>query len=187
MKRCLDVVPKLRYSMAKGDAGRIVVVGGSELYTGAPYFAGMAALRTGADLATIVCSEEAAIAIKCYSPDLMTCPYLRSELWLKRSGENPETVIQGILERTSSLLARSHALLIGPGLSRDTLMLRAAKAIVNEARRLEMPIVLDGDALTLVAESPECVANYKLAFLTPNANELLKLSSKILQKVRYPQ
>ena len=34
----------------KGDAGRIAVVGGSEEYTGSPYFAAMTALRCGACL-----------------------------------------------------------------------------------------------------------------------------------------
>jgi ATP-dependent NAD(P)H-hydrate dehydratase len=39
----------------KGDNGRIAVIGGSALYTGAPYFAAMAALKSGAELATVFC------------------------------------------------------------------------------------------------------------------------------------
>lgn len=64
-------------------------------YTGAPYFAGIAALRAvsetyypillslislkGADLAHIMCAPAAAPAIKSYAPDLMVYPILASE------------------------------------------------------------------------------------------------------------
>lgn len=52
----------------KGAAGRIAIVGGSREYTGAPYYAAMAALRGGAELATVYCHADAAPAIKAYSP-----------------------------------------------------------------------------------------------------------------------
>jgi ATP-dependent NAD(P)H-hydrate dehydratase len=39
------VIPPLRASLYKGQAGKIVVVGGSAEYTGAPYYSAMAALR----------------------------------------------------------------------------------------------------------------------------------------------
>lgn len=51
--------------------GRVGVFGGSEDYTGAPFFASISALRTGADLALVFTAEEAAPALKAYSPELM--------------------------------------------------------------------------------------------------------------------
>lgn len=62
------IAPLLDHSSYKGQHGRIGIVGGSEQYTGAPYYAGASALRTGADLATVFCAEAAAIPIKSYSP-----------------------------------------------------------------------------------------------------------------------
>ena len=50
------VVPPLTFALHKGQGGRIAVVGGSLEYTGAPYFAAMAALRTGADIAHVFCT-----------------------------------------------------------------------------------------------------------------------------------
>lgn len=51
--------------------GRVGVFGGSKDYTGAPFFASMSSLRTGADLAYVMTAEEAAPALKAYSPELM--------------------------------------------------------------------------------------------------------------------
>ena len=58
----------------KGSSGRIGVLGGSARYTGAPYYAAMASLHVGADLAFVFCADEAALAIKSYSPELMVAP-----------------------------------------------------------------------------------------------------------------
>jgi hypothetical protein len=70
-------IPLLTNSLSKGQNGRIAVVGGSKDYTGAPFYAASAALQFGADLASVFCAEEAAIPIKCYSPELMVSPYYR--------------------------------------------------------------------------------------------------------------
>lgn len=58
----------------KGSSGRIGILGGNERYTGAPYYAGMAALHVGSDLAFVFCAQEASLAIKSYSPELMVAP-----------------------------------------------------------------------------------------------------------------
>ncbi len=50
------------------------MVGGSQEYTGAPYYAAASALRSGSDLAHIFCPLEALIPIKCYSPELIVHP-----------------------------------------------------------------------------------------------------------------
>jgi NAD(P)H-hydrate repair Nnr-like enzyme with NAD(P)H-hydrate dehydratase domain len=66
-----NLFPPLSSSSHKGSHGRIAILGGSNKYTGAPYYAAQAALNCGVDLATVFCAEEAAIPIKCYSPELM--------------------------------------------------------------------------------------------------------------------
>ena len=56
----------------KGDHGKVLIVGGSKDYIGAPALAGMAALRTGCDWVTIACPEKVAWAINSMYPDLIT-------------------------------------------------------------------------------------------------------------------
>lgn len=70
------LVPKLTNGMHKGEAGRIGIIGGSLEYTGAPYYAGIAALKVGCDLVHIFCPSSAAVAIKSYSPELIVHPLL---------------------------------------------------------------------------------------------------------------
>ena len=71
----LNVVPPLDASNHKGTMGRVGVVGGSKDYCGAPYYAAVSALKFGADLSWVYCSQEAAIPIKSYSPELMVTPF----------------------------------------------------------------------------------------------------------------
>jgi hypothetical protein len=71
LRRC--ILP-LSPASHKGSSGRVGVLGGSARYTGAPYYAAMASLKTGADLAFVFCAQEAAVPIKSYSPELMVAP-----------------------------------------------------------------------------------------------------------------
>ena len=50
--------PPLSSSSHKGSHGRIAILGGSNKYTGAPYYAAQAALNCGVDLGTVFCAEE---------------------------------------------------------------------------------------------------------------------------------
>ena len=47
------VLPRRRRESHKGDYGRLLVVGGGSRYVGAPALVGLAALRSGVDLAII--------------------------------------------------------------------------------------------------------------------------------------
>lgn len=73
------IIPPLSYSKHKGDNGKIGVIGGSEEYSGAPFYAGMTALKTGADLVHIFCAPCACSSIKSYSPELIVHPSLTQD------------------------------------------------------------------------------------------------------------
>jgi NAD(P)H-hydrate epimerase len=56
----------------KGSSGRVLVVGGSETFTGAPALAALTALRMGVDLVIVAAPERAANIIASYSHSLNT-------------------------------------------------------------------------------------------------------------------
>ena len=92
------IVPKLTNDLRKGQCGRIAVFGGCFLYTGAPYFAAISALKCGADLVHVFCEKEAGNVIKSYSPELIVHPVLDTEY---------------VLEEIDKWLPRLHCVVIG--------------------------------------------------------------------------
>ena len=183
--------PALAPDRRKGQAGKIAVVGGCAEYTGAPYFAAISALRVGADLAHVFCAAAAAPVIKAYSPELIVHPYLLESTDLDdrhRDGDgdggasnsnSARLAALASFERVRAWLPRVDALVVGPGLGRDAVILETARMIVEEARALGKPIVVDADGIHLATFAPDLVRGYARATLTPNANELARLVAAV--------
>ncbi|KAF8940359.1 hypothetical protein BGZ58_006822 [Dissophora ornata] len=173
------LVPPLTANLRKGQGDHLFVLdndGRRHSYTGAPYFGGMGALRLGADLAHVICDEDAATAIKSYSPDLIVHPYIKIRTTSELQDEGEVNMIWAqTFDDISALLKRVHVLAVGPGLSRDKGMLQCAKHAIEKARELEMPIVIDADALFLIQNEPDLVQGYAKAILTPNLVEFGRL------------
>ncbi|KAF8251978.1 Ribokinase-like protein [Wilcoxina mikolae CBS 423.85] len=162
-------VPPLLDSFHKGQHGRVAVIGGSEEYSGAPFFSANASALLGADLSHVICEPQAAQVIKTYSPNLIVHPFMRQS----NCGE-PTTADQ-VAERMAGMLDRLHALVVGPGLGRDKLMQESARKIIVEAKKRRLPIVVDADGLCLVQKDPFIVHGYIQAVLTPNVMEFGRL------------
>lgn len=154
----------------KGARGRIGIVGGARDYAGAPYFAAISAMRLGADLSYVVCSKEASQSIKSYSPELIVMPILDCSDELLFSNE------------IDNLLNRLHAIVVGPGLGRQELLQRRAAILIEKAKSKSLPIILDADSIQLVCDNPSIIKSYQKALLTPNRNELLRLSKSVLKR-----
>ncbi|CAI5952538.1 unnamed protein product [Closterium sp. NIES-65] len=69
---------------------------------------------------------------------------------------------------------------IGPGLGRDSLLQECVADIMSAARQARIPMVIDADGLHLVSNQPHLIAGYPLAILTPNVNDLGRVT--IVQK-----
>lgn len=83
------IIPPLVGMGHKGSMGRIGVIGGSIDYCGAPYYSAVSALKMGADLSWVFCSDHASISIKSYSPELMVTPfYSESSLFSLAEGSS---------------------------------------------------------------------------------------------------
>jgi NAD(P)H-hydrate epimerase len=137
-----------RRTAHKGDHGRVLVVGGLAM-AGAARLAGEAALRTGAGLVTIATSAANAAVIVGSRPELIAHPLgKRADL--------------------ASLLAAADAVAIGPGLGVD----RRARRMFDQAIDSGRPIVVDADALNLLAMRPRRHADW---ILTPHPGEAGRL------------
>ncbi|RKF79334.1 ATP-dependent H-hydrate dehydratase [Golovinomyces cichoracearum] len=164
------IIPPLLSKFHKGQMGRVAVIGGCEDYTGAPYFSAIASARLGVDLSHVICEPQAALVIKTYSPDLIVHP-----LMLQSNHAGPCDSASSLAESVIKLLPRLHVLVIGPGLGRDSLMLDTCAIVIEAAKKRNMPLVLDADALTLIESNSNIIQNYTECFLTPNLVEFDRL------------
>uniref|UniRef100_K3XA99 ATP-dependent (S)-NAD(P)H-hydrate dehydratase n=1 Tax=Globisporangium ultimum (strain ATCC 200006 / CBS 805.95 / DAOM BR144) TaxID=431595 RepID=K3XA99_GLOUD len=174
------LIPALTTDWRKGQHGRVGVVGGSFEYTGAPYYAGISCLKTGADLCHLFCTEEAAIPIKSYSPELIVHPLLRSDNSLKGlEASDRENAVQAAVDKISDVFSRLDTLVVGPGLGRDAGVQEITRQLIQRAKSASLPLVLDGDALFLISLEPDVIRGYTHAILTPNAMEYARLCVSI--------
>ncbi|MCK4670713.1 MAG: NAD(P)H-hydrate dehydratase [Nanoarchaeota archaeon] len=147
-------VPSRKKESHKGENGTVLVIGGSELYVGAPALAAMAALRTGVDLVYVATTIDAAYAINSYDPSLITIKCKGSILTDKHYPE-----IEPFIEKADCIV-------IGPGIGTDKATVRLIKKIVA----LDKPKVIDADALKVLRA--EKINN---AVLTPHKGEFQAL------------
>jgi NAD(P)H-hydrate epimerase len=145
----------------RGRNGRLVVIGGGP-YTGAPALAGLAAMRSGTERATIVTPEVAAGAVRAYSPNLIVRPVGSDRF-------RPHDV-PGILEAVR--LASPGAVVLGMGAGAHPETIEALHAVI-EALAPEFPLVVDADGLAALPEGPSVHAPSRPPGLvaTPNAGE----------------
>ncbi|EMC93537.1 hypothetical protein BAUCODRAFT_244891 [Baudoinia panamericana UAMH 10762] len=165
------MIPPMLEKFHKGQLGRVAVIGGSEDYTGAPYFSAMASAKLGCDMSHVICEPGAAAVIKTYSPNIMVHPYMRQQKNLAQS----ET-IDSISEQVVAMLDRLHVVVIGPGLGRDPAMQETCARVITEARKKNVSFVLDADGLYLAQTRPDLVHGYKECILTPNVVEFGRLA-----------
>ncbi|XP_033220781.1 ATP-dependent (S)-NAD(P)H-hydrate dehydratase [Belonocnema kinseyi] len=171
VKAVRKIVPSLTNAKHKGQDGRIGIFGGSLEYTGAPYYAAMSALRVGADLAHIFCTQEAALPIKSLNPEPIVHPILDHQYAIKQ--------IKPWLERLQVIV-------IGCGLGRDEKTLKTVAELIGICRYIKKPLVIDADGLFLIAQKPGLVKDYPGVILTPNAMEFSRLSKAFLEKTVEP-
>jgi ATP-dependent NAD(P)H-hydrate dehydratase len=206
MERC--IVP-LSASSYKGSSGRVGVLGGSARYTGAPYYAAMASLKVGADLAFCFCAEEAAIPLKSYSPELMVIPVYKAStfdeavLYRPKQQQQQDTtevtkidetenddnnydkeaeqlLVKEMVEEVCSMMDKMHVLVIGPGLGRCPLVLEATAQIIRTAQsKFHLPLVIDADALFLLT-----LPKYRNNLLSNDSSVILTPNAMELKRMK---
>jgi NAD(P)H-hydrate epimerase len=146
----------------RGRNGRLVVIGGGP-YTGAPALAALAAMRAGAERATVVTPEVAAGAVRASSPNLIV-----RAIGSDRFRPND---VPGILETVRS--APPGAVVLGMGAGAHPETVDALRAVID-ALAPELPLVVDADglaALTTEGLAGPGTAPTEGLVATPNAGE----------------
>ena len=156
------VLPRRQRAAHKGDFGHVLIVGGGPGMPGAARLAGEACLRVGAGRVTLAVAPQNVAAVLAARPELMCTPLTDGQ-------------------SLGALAAHCDLIAIGPGLGQDAWASAALAAALASGK----PLVLDADALNLLASAPPSEAREWI--LTPHPGEaarLLGLSSAAVQQDR---
>jgi hydroxyethylthiazole kinase-like uncharacterized protein yjeF len=151
----------------KGKFGHVLVIGGSYGKAGAPAMASLAALRTGAGLVTAAVAQPILDSVARVTPELMTIPL--------RAGSHGEISSSNLdADTLNELLDKKTVLAIGPGLGQSQ---ETEKFLLGLLEKTNLPVVLDADALNLLAKHPEKInGRNRLLVLTPHPGEMGRLA-----------
>ena len=161
--------PKRGKDSHKGDNGLVLVVGGSKNFVGAVALSGLAALRSGCDLAKIIAPEKVAWAINAYSPDLVT---------LKLKGDYFKLKHFDIVRQS---MEKFDVLLMGNGIGLQNETKKFCKKTIKNIKKLK---VIDADAIKSISMS-----DAENSIITPHSKELeyflknSKINNSIIKKI----
>jgi NAD(P)H-hydrate epimerase len=122
-------LPRRPRAAHKGSFGRVLVIGSGAGMPGATRLAGEAALRVGAGLVTVLAAPESAVAV---------------------AGGRPELIVHALdaPRAVDEHVARADVIAVGPGLGRSDW----ARAVFARVLAASKPLIVDADALNLLAE-----------------------------------
>lgn len=150
----------------KGQNGRVLIVGGSQDYSGAPSLAALSALKAGADLAVVACPSSVSSAVKSYSPDLIVKN-------LSKKFIKPKDV-----DKIMELSKDADVLVVGCGVGKQY---ETAETLNLLVEKVEKPLVIDADALKIL--DLDLIKDFKYGIvLTPHMGEFKSLFKEIPQK-----
>lgn len=166
------VLPRRDPAGHKGSFGTVLFIAGAAAYFGAPYFSAASFLKAGGGYARLAAPRSIlpVIAQRC------------SEIVFHPMKETPGGSIALENETALGEIARGADMVVmGPGLSLDAETQRLVRSL---AARLDLPLLLDGDGITAVAEAPDCVrGRTSPTILTPHLGEMSRLTGRSIQEI----
>ena len=165
-----DLFPFLRRDPMgnKGTFGKILIAAGSREICGAALLCSEAAFRSGAGMLRAVTEESNRL------PFLMKLP--EAMLTLYREGDPlPGKALEDALKWADLVLA-------GPGIGTSS----TARDLVSRLLRdSSVPVVLDADALNLIAQEPALLKQAKISTaVTPHLGEMARLTGKSISALK---
>ena len=160
-----SLLPPRKRSAHKGSCGHVLVVGGDAGTGGAALMAALAAGRVGAGLVSCATRAEHVSAMVSRAPEVMALGV--------RSGQE-----------LIPALARASVIVIGPGIGQTAW----AEQLLAEVLRTDKPLVVDADALNLLALGKAGASRHDNWILTPHPGEaarLLDTSNAAIQADRF--
>jgi ADP-dependent NAD(P)H-hydrate dehydratase / NAD(P)H-hydrate epimerase len=156
--QAVDVVALLRQPPADSDKYRRGVLGilaGSDRFTGAAALAVGGALRGGAGMVRLVSAGPAVAVVRQHWPEAV----------ITMTADGPQA------GQEVAAAGRVQAWVAGPGMGTDEAARRRLAAVLGTS----LPVLVDADGLTLIAQEKGLLERSAPTLLTPHAGELARL------------
>ena len=159
------LLPKREENSNKGSCGKVLIIGGSPCMAGAPYFSAKAAYRTGCGLVEIFTHEDNRVILQTLIPEAV----------LSTWGDKID------FEKLENSIKKADVIAIGMGLSTSDDALEILKFTLQKRN---CPIVIDADALNLIAKNSDLIKLAKNdAIITPHPLEMSRISGIEVTKI----
>lgn len=158
-----NFIPPRKFASRKGDNGKVLVLGGSYIYHGAPILSSVAALRCGADLVYTCVPKINAGVTRAATPNLIVLPLVDAKL------------TRGAVHKLLGIIPKDlDSATIGMGLGVQDI--EALKLLVKSL--LDMGVRLSLDASALVPDILPMIEN-KNVVVTPHGGEFKRLFGEL--------
>lgn len=151
-QKVFELLPKISRTCHKYERGYVVALAGSQGMTGAAKLCTLAALRSGAGIVRLFCSEGMQLELSSSFPELIKSLWSRDDLF-------------NLFEEEK----RAKALLIGPGLGKSEDVRYVIKELLKQSKT---PLIIDADAVEIFAKDIEVYPENII--LTPHRAEFLR-------------
>ena len=165
-------LPQRERDTYKGSYGKALFIAGSSNYLGAPYFSALSFLKTGGGLSYLATPKSISPFIASKGSEIVFIPQKETA-----SGSLALESKEELLE----LSQRADMVILGPGLSLN----EETQELVRElAKRIEAPLLIDGDGITAIATNLGIIKGRKTeTILTPHSGEMSRIANMEVAEV----
>jgi NAD(P)H-hydrate epimerase len=146
----------------KGNFGKVLIVAGSNEYTGAAYFSAQAAVKSGAGLISLSTGKDVRKILQSKLAEVMVSQY-EDKIKLKK------------------LIDNSDVIAIGPGLGNE----KNTFSLVQEVLlREKIPVVIDADGINALKDNLEVLLKRQgVTIITPHLGEMSRIVNKPISEI----
>ncbi len=159
-------LPVRKEDSHKGSFGRLLFVGGSFNYQGAPIFVSLGFFKVGGGYIYSLVPKTVVSALTNWVPEVvLTEPSIK---------DNYLTI--GDLTAITDLLPKCQVMVVGPGLGKEKGSLQLVEKIIDDSH---LPLIIDGDALLVLRDNLERLKKRKFpTIITPHFGEYALITGK---------
>lgn len=151
-----ETITKRPTDSYKGTFGKVVLIGGNQNFGGAIIMASLAAVYSGAGLTTTITDRSNQSSLHNWLPEAMFSDLTD-------------------LKQLAALVESATVIVIGPGLGTDANALSILKLVLKLVTT-NQTLIIDGSAITLIAEHELVIPETKYNILTPHQMEWQRIS-----------